>query len=860
MKRSVISVWLSLLAIAGVAAGAEIPAFPGAEGWGAAAKGGRGGKVIKVTNLNAKGPGSLQAACDAAGPRIVVFDVSGVIKGNVRLARGEITIAGQTAPGAGITIAGTLNVGGPGDVVIRFLRVRPIHGGEVSIFKAGTIILDHVSASWGTDETLSPSTSGKVSIQWCSIEESNLQWEGCIYYGLIHNYGMLIGYSPEPAALHHNLFAHHAGRAPLVGVDLDYRNNVVYNVYSGVEWHPKSFNRRAKGQPFHFNAVGNYFKGGPAAPHFATGQLVTKYSKPAARCAIPVLSAKNAAMYADGNYFPHKGGYVQMKGKAAEPWPTPKVTTHTAEKAYELVLAHAGCLPRDAVSARIMREVRTGTGSWGKLVPADGLMEGLAPGKAPRDSDSDGMPDAWEKKHKLNPDDASDAGKTVPAGASEGDRHKGYSYVEFYVNERADKLIAAAMAKAEKASGEAYKPPPVPDVSKLTIPREKAVKGGRAYGLKIKSDDVAGLIKVLEEEGLAKKKYTKKAGYAFRSLGTLGPEAKEAIPALLKIISDLTEKRRALDLGMNVTITRTAVTALAHIGEPALPELLAALGHKTPWVRACAAQALSLITPKDPKFAEALLKLVDDGDKQVRADALCALSRIKPKGEKYVDAFIKGLGDEYYRARRVCPDGLGAAGSAAAKAVPALIKGLADAEEVNTRLASAWALGRIGPAAVKAMPALVKSVGETDRRVRWLAAQSLEILGKESLAPLVAGLGDGNPRTRFGCAVVLGRMGKAAEKALPEIIKLVGDPDGHARLGAVLALGELGGGSAEARAALGKALGDADWPVRWAAARSLGRIGPAAGDVLAALRKATKDTRREVAEAAAEATRKVEKK
>ncbi len=858
MRRSVTCcTWLSAVLIAGAALGAELPAFPGAEGWGAVSKGGRGGKVIKVTNLNAKGPGSLQAACDAAGPRIVVFDVSGVIKGNVQLKRGNITIAGQTAPGAGITIAGTLSVGGSGDMIIRFLRVRPLHGGEVSIFRAGPIVLDHVSASWGTDETLSPSTCGKVSVQWCSIEESNLQWEGCIYYGLIHNYGMLIGYSAKPAALHHNLFAHHAGRAPLVGVDMDYRNNVVYNVRSGVEWHPKSFNRRAKGQPFHFNAIGNYFKGGPGAPHFSTGPLVTKYSKAASRCAIPALTDKSAAMYADGNYFPHEGGYVAMKGKATEPWKAPNVTTHTAERAYELVLAHAGCLPRDEVSARIMREVRTGTGSWGKLLPAGGLMAGLKPGKAPKDSDNDGIPDAWEKAHKLDPADAGDVGKSVPAGASEGDRHKGYSYIEYYINDRADQLVAEAIAFAEKeeASGEAHKPPPVPDISKLTIPREKAGKGGRAYGLKLKSDDVAGLIKILEDEGLSRKKFSKKAGYVFRSLGALGPEAKDAVPALFKIISDLTEKRRALDLGMNLVLTRGAVAALVHIGEPALPELLKALEHKTPWIRSCAAQALALIAPKDPKFAEALLKRVEDADKDVRADALNALSRICPKDEKYVDALIKGLGDEYYRARRACPDGLGRIGPAAAKAVPALIKGLSDTDEPNTRFASAWALGRVGPTAVKAMPALVKALGDSDRRAKWLAAKSLEILGKESPAPLLEGLEDQNSKTRFGCAVVLGRLGKAAKGAIPALVVLSRDGDAQARMGALLALGKVGQDSKEAYAALVRALEDKVWQVRWAAATAIAELGDKrAADAVGA---AIKDDRREVGEAAGRALKRL---
>jgi pectate lyase len=105
------------------------------------------------------------------------------------------------------------------------------------------------------------------------------------------------------------------------------------------------------------------------------------------------------------------------------------------------VLAQAGCLPRDAVSKRAVQEVRTATGSWGRHDPEGGLMAGLTPGKPPVDSDSDGMPDAWEAAHGLNPKDPADAGRTVPAGASENDRHKGYTYIEFYINELADRLI-----------------------------------------------------------------------------------------------------------------------------------------------------------------------------------------------------------------------------------------------------------------------------------------------------------------------------------------------------------------------------------------------------------------------------------
>src|SRR5688500_522746 len=159
----------------------SLKAFPGAEGWGAVSKGGRGGRVIKVTNLNASGPGSLAEACAAEGPRIVVFDVSGVIRGDIRITKPNITIAGQTAPGAGITVEGvssSYNYGAH-DVIIRQLRVRRKRdmgaGGECIQLggrgpaNTGTynIILDHLSLSWGNDEVIDLYHAHDVTVQWC---------------------------------------------------------------------------------------------------------------------------------------------------------------------------------------------------------------------------------------------------------------------------------------------------------------------------------------------------------------------------------------------------------------------------------------------------------------------------------------------------------------------------------------------------------------------------------------------------------------------------------------------------------------------------------------------------------------------
>ena len=474
-----------------------LPAFPGAEGFGAVAVGRRGGRVIKVTNLNPDGPGSLAAACAAKGPRIVVFDVSGVIptkRGTLTIADGHITIAGQTAPGAGVTVAGELSTkpfysriyaaGKKGksadglrgsEMVIRFMRFRPkdlnTHH-SVRLVGVERFILDHVSGSWGTDENMDFSTSRQFTVQWCGVEASG--WGGPIEKYRIgrssqfraggnrpHCYGMIMGYTDKGnVSLHHNLFTHHNRRTPLCGLEvLDERNNVIYNVAAGIMFHGGKKNKDRPGKPFRANIVGNYFKLGPSVP--AEYKDCLPEAKASAYRSYMVAEA-GADLYAKGNYDAVTGKTVdvwtdRVRGfgvrkciKAAKPWPAPPVTTQSAEEAYKLVLAQVGCLPRDAVSKKAIEDTRNGTGMWGRYEPKGGLMEGLTPGKPLPDGDGDGMPDEWEKTYELDPASPADANKIVPAGASPKDRHKGYTYIEFYVNSLADKLVEKALADAAK--------------------------------------------------------------------------------------------------------------------------------------------------------------------------------------------------------------------------------------------------------------------------------------------------------------------------------------------------------------------------------------------------------------------------
>ena len=442
MRHLQFGVLLVLITLAGCAATntvqTPVVAFPGAEGFGAVATGGRGGRVIKVTSLNAKGPGSLNCAVQQKGPRIVMFDVSGVIKGDVTITQSGLTIAGQTAPGAGVTIEGVLStrymIKPPvNNVIIRFLRVRPPvhegkwHGGDcLQITRVKRLMLDHISTSWSTDESMDLSGSQQVTIQWCALEES----DPVGHEKGRHNYGLLLSYGGSDTTIHHNLFAHHEKRAPICTIEtVDHRNNVIYNMLLPFIWHAG----QNKGVPIKVNLVNNYIKAGPDVAERMKGRDFDRLN----------WNRKDANLYASGNYIDWAGKIDGTKAKpAAEtPWPAPVVETQSHNEAYELVLKKAGCFPRDAVSERTIKEVRAGSGKWRRLDPAGGLMAGLNPGAAPKDSDADGLPDAWELAHKLDPNDPDDANKIVPAGASKGDRHRGYAYIEYYINELADQLV-----------------------------------------------------------------------------------------------------------------------------------------------------------------------------------------------------------------------------------------------------------------------------------------------------------------------------------------------------------------------------------------------------------------------------------
>jgi pectate lyase len=418
---------------------APIPAFPGAEGFGAYARGGRGGRIYHVTMLEDRGPGSLREAVEAAGPRIVVFDVSGTIRLTKSLAIEEpfITIAGQTAPGDGICLRDATLVIGTDHVVVRYLRCRLGDQGQagdaISIGAGRHIIVDHCSASWSLDEVLSSSTGeprlSDLTVQWCFITEA-LNPKN-------HGFGSLVrGCHGARYSYHHNLYAHNRGRNPRPGnyddrnpheqdpdgLLLDFRNNVIYNwggSHAGYNADKVSVTR--------LNYVGNYLVTGPDSR--TTG------------IAYQEGSSYNRGYFA-GNYYNHRlpenpwslvdfpkwtarqiGAYKQ-----AEPFVMGPIVTQQAPDAYEAVLRSGGAtLPRrDAVDRRIVEEVRNGKGHIINSQAEVGGWPDLQSAPAPHDSDGDGMPDAWEQQHGLNPADAAD-------GPRDRDED-GYTNVEEYLN------------------------------------------------------------------------------------------------------------------------------------------------------------------------------------------------------------------------------------------------------------------------------------------------------------------------------------------------------------------------------------------------------------------------------------------
>jgi hypothetical protein len=456
---------------------ANIPAFPGAEGGGAFSFGGRGGKVITVTSLEDSGPGTLREACEQGGARIVVFNVAGVItlKTPIILRAPYITIAGQTAPGDGVCVAGESFWINTHDVVIRHMRFRrgatdvgsrddALGGNPV-----GNIMIDHVSTSWGLDENMSiyrhmwnPGDGSKE----LKLGTVNVTIQNSIFFQTLdtynHSFGSTLG--GENCTFMRNLWANNAGRNPSIGWNgqFNFINNVVYN------W----VHRSADGGDYTalYNFINNYYKPGPLTPkNSPVGHRIVKPESGRSKLGYFVFGR----VYANGNVMEGSdavtadnwaGGVQVQEQKDTEGYteymrwdkPFPILNPFpimTAREAFDFVTANAGAtLPkRDVVDERCMEQVRTGKAYYDpaadtiefyqfkhRRLPKDSYKQGIITdvrqvggypaykGTPYKDSDGDGMPDEWEKKNGLNPKDAGDATKDMT-----GD---GYTNIEKYIN------------------------------------------------------------------------------------------------------------------------------------------------------------------------------------------------------------------------------------------------------------------------------------------------------------------------------------------------------------------------------------------------------------------------------------------
>lgn len=434
-------------------------AFPGAEGFGRIATGGRGGRVIKVTNLNDAGTGSLRAAIDATGARIVVFEVSGTVALNSKLVirNKDITIAGQTAPGDGICLRNYEVIVGADNVIVRYMRFRMGDSAQQEGDAFGgrfqkNIIVDHCSMSWSTDECVSFYANENFTLQWCIITES---LRNSVHGKGAHGYGGVWG--GKNASFHHNLMANHDSRNPRLGEEagkafaltdlVDVRNNVFYN------WGPT--NNAYGGEAMNVNVINNYYKPGPASTK--KERILSIDKNKIAGTEVYDIWGK---FYVNGNYvnestqatndnwtygvanqYHSSYGTVSeadklgMKLTAALAIDN-NVTTHTAVEAYNKVLDYAGAvLKRDAIDARTVLHTRNKTfykpgsnGSTNGIIDTQSDVDGwptLVSLPALLDTDGDGMPDEWEKAKGLNPSVANAAGRDLSTA---------YDNIEVYIN------------------------------------------------------------------------------------------------------------------------------------------------------------------------------------------------------------------------------------------------------------------------------------------------------------------------------------------------------------------------------------------------------------------------------------------
>jgi pectate lyase len=412
----------------------DLPAFPGAEGFGSTTDGGRWGQIIAVTNLNPGGEGSFRAALETEGPRIIIFRVGGtiLIDTPLRIRDPFVTVAGQTAPGDGICIRGAHLTVGTHDVIVRGLRFfigdapEGVEGDNRDGLEVASsteppynVILDHCSVSWAIDENLSTwYECHDITVQWCITSEAlydSLHSKGP------HSMGFLIGDSAYRVSVHHNLFAHNNQRNPLLKADViaDVVNNLVYNWGEAATSHS---NYEETDLPIFANHVANYY--------------IEGVDSTSSEISFPSNMPPGSEIYVQGNIGPNRPD-VSMDECAlcnrtgewliGEPHDYAAVRTWSAAEARDLVLEHAGATvpSRSSVDERVVLSVIEGTGGIIDSQDEVGGWPDCRGGDPPPDRDGDGIPDDWEESAGLDPDDPSDAAEAAASG---------YMWIEEYIN------------------------------------------------------------------------------------------------------------------------------------------------------------------------------------------------------------------------------------------------------------------------------------------------------------------------------------------------------------------------------------------------------------------------------------------
>ena len=457
--------------------GGKVLAFPGAEGGGKYAVGGRSSNIYVVESLeddpNDPKRGTFRYAMQATGRRMIIFNVAGRIEltTELQVKNGYVTVLGQSAPGDGICISGCPVVVQADNVIIRFMRFRMgdqkgMEGDALTIAKGHkNIMIDHCSCSWSTDECLSMYGVKDATVQYCIVSEA---LNNSVHAKGAHGYAGIWG--GENTTFHHNLLAHHSSRMPRFDHDYvtnanvgptDYINNVVYNWQGNSAYGGESSS--TTGNQRQYNFIANYYKPGPATNAGVKARLLNPTTKcgptqkdPHAGCTgkyggsvVPGkfyvdenIMAGSEAVTKDnwaGVYPDESGKKEQCRSDKRFTLTTPMTSKQTAQEAYETVLAKAGCsLVRDAIDTRIVSEVQNGNytytgsnGSTGGLIDTPSDVGGWPTYSGTKDysldTDKDGIPNAWETAHGLDPDDAKDARATT--------LQEPYLNLEVYLNE-----------------------------------------------------------------------------------------------------------------------------------------------------------------------------------------------------------------------------------------------------------------------------------------------------------------------------------------------------------------------------------------------------------------------------------------